>query len=190
VTGLSRRKLVGTAAAFSVAMRLLVSLIVVALFAAPAEAGKRKNVGLSFLLSFGGTFASYAGAGAVQHLGDEDDWGKTMFAGAVLIAVGPSLGNVYNGEHRRAAVTAGIRGGAMALLFFGGGEAFDHASEHQEEGFVAMAVGGVAFVGSTIYDWIDAPLAAQRHNARMTVAPSVLPAKDGLAPGLVLAGSF
>jgi hypothetical protein len=86
-------------------------------------------------------------------------------------------------------------GGTVASLF--GGIALLSAEDLPEGprvdgdlGLVALAAGGAVWVGSTVYDWYDAPRTADRKNARFMVMPSALPAKGGPAPGLVLAGTF
>jgi hypothetical protein len=57
-----------------------------------------------------------------------------------------------------------------------------------------MLAGGLTFVVATIYDVIDAPSAARRHNAKayrsMMVMPSYAQTANGAVPGVALGGQF
>lgn len=184
----------GTSDASLAVMRRILPLAVLAVVlstgqsSASAESGEDKSPGGAFLLSFGGTIGAHVAALALLDGDDLDEASTDQLVGALALAsIGPSLGHVYTGEYEHAAVTTAIRAGGLVLMAVGAKDASGHGSE---DGLTLIFLGGAAWLGSTIYDWVDAPLSARRANARLVVTPAALPAKHGVAPGLVVAGSF
>jgi hypothetical protein len=113
-------------------------------------------------------------------------------AGLVLFAIGPSLGHVYAGAYKHAAISSGLRAlglAAMSVLLAAVGDSEGDPSD------VAVGVGitGVfVIIGTTAVDIMTADNAARAANARaFSIAPTVVPsASGGLAPGLAVRGRF
>jgi len=115
---------------------------------------------------------------------------------ASLFAFGPSLGHVYAGEYKHAAVSTLIRGGAyagFALSAIKWTKISDPECEvpgcykprTADVLEVTMVVTALIFVGATAYTWYDAPRAARRTNhrrAQLAIVPT--------GTGLYVAGSF
>lgn len=113
------------------------------------------------------------------------------FVGLAFAVTAPAAGHIYAGEYKRALITSGLRaGGALAVM--GGMDSFQIDGEGGNELALGVAAAGAAVIAATtIYDLYDAPKAARRTNARQLVlAPTALPAKDGVAPAFAIAGSF
>lgn len=131
------------------------------------------------------------GAHAAARTDDRDRRWLVVAPGLAALAIAPSAGHVYAGEHRRGAVSSIVRGVAIGVGAYGVAS-FHLAGNDDPVGSgdnvaIPMALVTVAastVLGTTVADWVDASEAARR---RITVTPAVLP---GRAPGLVVAGSF
>jgi len=117
----------------------------------------------------------------------------TGYAGLALALTTPSMGHVYAGEYKRAAITTGLRAAGALVIMQGTGMISDCeiCGTDNEIGLTLATVGAGVIAATTIYDLYDAPRAARRTNARhLMLTPTALPAKDGVAPAFALSGSF
>jgi hypothetical protein len=96
-------------------------------------------------------------------LGKSQNWDGASTAGYVGLALGPSLGHIYTGNWQGALIGTGLRvGGAGAgvvgvfMMFVGGPSA----------GVPFFIGGGIAAVGGTLYNIVDAPFSAVRANKK------------------------
>ena len=133
--------------------------------------------------------------------GEHSDAYKATWAtvGLGMMTVGPSMGHVYAGDNKRAALMTGLRALAIAGAALSAphvdlcvGCWREHGSEPEPDNDVAgavMAASVLTFIGTSIFELYDAPAAARRANARhreMMFAPMV----SGGSYGAVLGGSF
>ena len=170
------------------------TMIVVAVLLASttAHADGRKSAAVAEGLSVGGTL----GGAALTLAGIEADSGPLTLTGVGLLIVGPGAGHLYAGDADHSLLTSLIRLAGVGVIGYGltklsplQCEDFceDDQGDDTQAGLL-MVGGAVTFLGATVWDVVDAPRAAHRHNLSLT--PTVLPATDGRAPGLTLAGSF
>jgi hypothetical protein len=125
---------------------------------------------------------------------------EAVGGGLAVLAVGPSAGHFYTGDLGRGLAASGVRtvGGLAATLgayLVLDNLCIDERSCDQDDlkgtgGAALVIAGGVAVVGATVYDIIDAGRSARRHNARIAVTPTVLPGASGPQVGLAVGGAF
>lgn len=126
-------------------------------------------------------------------VGEQRNSDAMMWAGALGIAIGPSLGHFYTRDHTRAVVAAGVRAAGMAAMAGGVILSLDDSSGPQ--GAMLFLVGTVAAVGGIIYSVRDSRRSAHRINERnrrqLTLAPTPLvgPAQS-TGMGMTLGGAF
>lgn len=138
----------------------------------------RKRPAVALAAAAGGT-ALGVGVLALGSLANDE---RALVPGAVVLAVGPSLGHLHAGEHRHAIVTSALRGAGMAAFALGIVAAnSDNAGAEAE---LLVWGGGGLLVATTAYDLVDAPFAARRAN--VVVTPTVMQG----APGVAIAGAF
>lgn len=165
--------------------RALAAAVTILTLAAPARAdAEEKDPGIALFSALGGT-----ALGVGLYIGwlrtDED----LLLAGAAVAGVvGPAGGHLYLGEYKHPILTSLARAAAIASTVAGASLIFAEHEDYQDLASFLFWGGGIAYVGVTGYDIIDAPLAARRHNDRVRarVAPTWI---DG-APGLTIAGTF
>ncbi|WP_143537730.1 hypothetical protein [Rubrivirga marina] len=142
---------------------------------APAEAGV-----ITPAVAVGVSVAATAGAIGAGLAVDVDDGSR-----AVLIvlgaAVGPSAGNLIQGEWADAGIGLGLRAGGAAILLGAAAGAFWNDSEAQR-----LALGGVAVVGGLVglsgvaYDVVTAGTNASSRRVRLTPTGTGLALRVGL----------
>jgi hypothetical protein len=134
---------------------------------------------IAFSLSFAVPIAVVAGS---VNLLDPDEgagaWGVTI--GAIAL---PSMGWFYAGRPLYGLATTGTRlaGFALAIRVLD-----DSATAGGDEGVILF--GAALIAASTLVDWIGAPLAVARDNARARAA--VVPAVHAGGGGLSIVGAF
>ena len=125
-----------------------------------------------------------------------------MYTGLATAAVTPSLGQFYAGEYftigmAARAVGAGIA--TYALTHYTKISTGDNATMAgsmckvlDSGAYPLLGLAAIAFVGGMAYDVGDAGPAVHRWNERhnFTIAPTVVPAPNGPAPGLSMFGQF
>lgn len=170
----------------------------------PAHAGP-KDRQTARLLS--GTAASVSGAVVLSGFVFAQD-GKpfnvpVLYTGLGLLAVTPSLGELYAGQY--VTIGMGVRAAATGLAVYTlrtqtrFATCDDALSSNEppceifkELAYPLLGIAAIAFIGGVWYDVLDAPDAADRYNKRHGFAPvpAVLPGPQGPAPGLMLGGTF
>ncbi len=125
-----------------------------------------------------------------------------MYIGLASAMITPSLGQFYAGEYitiGMAARAVGVGIATYGLTHYTQSVACDpgHAANdtcrHLDSGAIPfLGLAAIAFVGGMAYDVADASSAVQRWNDHhgFMVAPTVVPATDGPAPGLSVVGQF
>jgi hypothetical protein len=116
--------------------------------------------------------------------------------GAIGLVVGPSLGHWYSGEFFTGGMAMRGIGGAVfvagAMSSFGDCFLKEHCDS--SNGDAAMLIGGILYVGGTIYDIATAGSAAREYNRTHRRGPSfqVGPTVVGAhaSPGFGVAGTF
>ena len=107
--------------------------------------------------------------------------------------IGPSIGHFYAGEWGHALGMSALRSAGTVVFLIGFVEAItvaesDGGSSRHSNASSLMALGGLTYVVTTVYDIYDAGHAARRANAqRLTLVPTV-GAHDAM--GVALAGRF
>ncbi len=154
--------------------------------------------GLSLGVTAAGIGIMFASTQVAVRDGNETNQDLVALAGAAVVMVGPSAGHIYAGETEHAVIASLVRGGGMAMLV--GAAISKHCilgpSWCQEDSRDQLldavgVVGGVAFLGATIYDLYDAHRAVDREAGHgLVVTPSVMPARGGPAPAIVVGGVF
>lgn len=154
-----------------------------------------------------GTAAGVAGAvtlaGFVTTKEGEAFNQPVLYTGVGLLMVTPSLGEFYAGQYLtygmgvRALATGlavyTLRSQVKAVRCDTVGASYDLACKSfTENAYPLLGLAAIAFVGGVWYDVLDAPDAADRYNAShgYVVTPAALPGPQGMAPGLMLSGSF
>lgn len=151
---------------------------------------------LSLGVTLGGCGLIFTGAEVGHEAG-----GSIAIVGGIATVFGPTLGHTYAG-------TSWNPGVAVRLAAFGavvGGLAIvagtcrvsgsTQCNSDAETLGIVLAYGGLAaYVGGSIYEIATAPGAAREYNRRhlleMRLRLAPVSARDGLAPGLALAGRF
>lgn len=145
------------------------------------DARSRPAAGLSpagaVLLSVGAT-AGAVGAGSLMVDGRSSNLGYSLIVAG--LALGPSAGNLAQGNTRDAligmgVIGMGVRAGGVALGVAVIGISFNDAGQGGEVGAL-VTIG--SYVGGVVYDLVS----AGRYAGRVTVAPRL----DGRAPGAVV----
>jgi hypothetical protein len=166
----------------------------------------RKDPGVALGLSLGIT----AGGMATMLIGDNLDsdlGGGLATAGALAWFIGPSTGHAYAGRIGNTGLAirgVSALGGVVAIggligCIAGSGDDLDdhgHLDDDDDCGLFAglLVASSLGYLGGAIYEIVDAPRAARRHNARygldVQVAPTVVGSHGARAPGVALAGRF
>lgn len=126
-----------------------------------------------------------------------------LYTGIGLLAVTPSLGEIYSGQYLT--IGMGIRAAAAGLALYTL-EAqtrlakcdTDPSSEpprceiFTENAYPLMGIAAIAFIGGVWYDVLDARDSAERYNRKhgYSVAPVMMQAPHGQAPGMMISGWF
>lgn len=146
---------------------------------------KPASPGVALALAAG---ATAAGGGMLLLASESEDdrivVGATLVSGALYV-VGPSAGHLYVGETGEAVGMSLIRAASVGVAYFGFTRMLDDCENRTcgERHGEFILLGGVGvWTVATVYDLIDAPRAAARANARMTIVPT--------GTGLAIAGSF
>jgi hypothetical protein len=125
-----------------------------------------------------------------------------MYTGLVSALITPSLGQIYAGDYITIGMAARVLGvgiGTYGLTHYTqvtpceSGHAPNDTCRHIDSGAIPfLGLAAIAFVGGMAYDVADASSAVQRWNEHhgFMVAPTVVPASDGPAPGLSFAGQW
>jgi hypothetical protein len=126
-----------------------------------------------------------------------------LFTGVGMLFVAPSAGEFYAGQYLTYGM--GIRALATGLAVYAletqtravrcdvpGASTEPNCEVFTEGAYPLLGIAAIAFIGGVWYDVLDAGDAADRYNAKhgFTVAPTMLPASHGSAPGLMLGGTF
>lgn len=126
-----------------------------------------------------------------------------LFTGVGLLAVTPSLGEFYAGQYLTYGM--GIRVLATGLAVYAletqtravrcdvpGASTEPNCEVFTENAYPLLGIAAIAFIGGVWYDVLDAGDAADRYNAKhgFAVAPTAMQGPQGLAPGLMLGGTF
>lgn len=126
-----------------------------------------------------------------------------LYTGLGLLFVAPSAGEFYSGQYLTWGM--GVRAVATGLAVWTlqtqtqGVRCEEIGAPHEptcstftETAYPLLGVAAIAFVGGVWYDVLDAGDAADRFNANhgYTVVPAPLRGPNGMAPGLMLSGSF
>ena len=134
------------------------------------EDGPRVSQAGAVLLSLGAT-AGAVGLGVyAPNVVDSDAVAAALVVGGLL--VGPSVGNLVQGEYGDAAVGAGLRTLGAGLLAGAFASTFMNAGLNEADTYAvgaAVVVVGVAFLGGSVYDVTTARLNAR--DARVRVRP-------------------
>lgn len=163
-----------------------------------------KSEGTATMLALGTTAAGLAliGAGASSNHSE-----GVATLGLLALMVGPSAGHIYAGEASHAVGMSLVRAGAFITFVVGAVKAtsvyasdcFDCSGggsswqKDHDAGVRMMWVGGIAFVASAVYDFIDAPRAARRRNDKgrgFMVAPMMVGTPTGPVPAAGFSGRF
>ena len=146
-----------------------------------------KSPGVAFAWAFGATLVGWGMAGtgiAIENAG-------LFFLGEAVSAVGPSAGHFYAGESSHGIMGSVVRGiGLLSadiglVMAFQG--SFDGSSSSEDSGAVLFYTGLAVSAGLGLYDWIDAPRAAQRANSRAVLELGLAPLAPGQGGSLALA---
>jgi hypothetical protein len=125
-----------------------------------------------------------------------------MYTGLASALITPSLGQIYAGEYITIGMAARVLGvgiGTYGLTHYtevtpcDPGHAPTDTCRHIDSGAIPfLGLAAIAFVGGMAYDVADASSAVQRWNEHhgFMVAPTVVPATDGPAPGLSFVGQW
>lgn len=165
---------------------------------APVIEGRTKSEGTATLLSLATTAGGFALLATAVN--QSEGGGGMGMVGFLALLIGPSAGHIYAGEAGHAVGMSLLRGGAT-IAFIAGALKMTMASDcidwcgsnERDSGATLMWVGGLTFIAATVYDIIDAPRAARRHNTKerqYAVQPMFVGAANGPAPGLGFAGKF
>ncbi len=173
-------------------------------FAYPApEVAPVKSEGVATMLSIGATAAGFAliSAGA-----NGDNGGGAMAVGVGALMIGPSAGHIYAGESGHAVKMTLLRGGSFVVFMAGvlelttasvdSGDCIDWcgpSSDDRTKGERMMWIGGLTFVGATVYDILDASRAARRRNAKnrgYMMMPVMVQSSTGPVPAVGMSGRF
>jgi hypothetical protein len=177
-------------------------------YPAPSEAtvAPVKSESTATLLAIGATTGGFLAIGMAS--GDHDGGSPTLGAlGVGLLLIGPSAGHIYAGENGHAIRASLLRSagvlamlvGAVTLTSVAASDCEFECSSSQRgdrrRGAWLLGIGAAVYVGTTIYDLVDAGSAARRENTRharaMMFAPSVVGTRSGgAAPAVSLAGRF
>jgi hypothetical protein len=126
-----------------------------------------------------------------------------LYTGIGMLAITPSLGEFYAGQYLT--IGMGVRALAAGLAYYTLGHytqlakcPLDPPSEPPkcniltEGAYPLLGVSAIAFVGGVWYDVLDAADAADRYNKKhgFTVAPVPMQGPQGMAPGLMLTGTW
>lgn len=184
-------------------MRSLVILLVL-LAAAPAHADGPKSETTAQILAGGGAGVS-SGLILAGFLAGDSSYPfdkPLMYTGLVSALITPSLGQFYAGEYITIGMAARVLGvglGTFGLMHYtevtpcDGAHGPTDTCRHIDSGAIPfLGLAAIAFVGGMAYDVADASGAVQRWNDHhgFIVAPTVVPASDGPAPGLSFVGQW
>ncbi|MGE5181949.1 MAG: hypothetical protein ACM31C_07795 [Acidobacteriota bacterium] len=161
----------------------------------PADPVDRKSSGVAIALSFGTTAAGGLMLLAAGHRsGSDPGEGPIVVAGLAAFAIGPTVGHIYAGRIwstglaiRLAGASAGVVGATMVL---GCVDRCDHPDQ-ADVGAGLFLAGAAAYGLGMLYEIASADVAARDYNAAhaaVTLAP--LRSRDGLIPGLAVAGRW
>jgi hypothetical protein len=184
-------------------MRRIV-LLAILFISTTADAGPR-NRNTARLLS--GSAAGVSGAvtlaGFVTTPSGEPFNKPVLYTGLGMLMVTPSAGEFYSGQYLTWGM--GVRAVATGFALWTlstqttpvrcdevGAPHEPTCSAFNDAAYPLLGVAGIAFIGGVWYDVLDAADAADRFNARhgYTVMPAPMHGPNGMAPGLVLSGSW
>jgi hypothetical protein len=126
-----------------------------------------------------------------------------LYTGVGLLFVTPSLGEFYSGQYLTWGM--GVRAVATGLAVWTlqtqtepvrceeiGAPQEPTCTSFNEKAYPLLGVAAIAFIGGVWYDVLDAADAADRFNAKhgYTVVPAPMNGPNGMAPGLVLSGTW
>lgn len=159
-------------------------------------------LGLSLGVTAGGMAAMVIGGNLDSNLG-----GGLATAGALAWFFGPSTGHAYAGRIGNPGLAirgVSALGGVVAIggligCIAGSGddiEEHEHLGDDDDCGIFAglLVASSIGYLGGAVYEIVDAPRAARRHNARygldVQVAPALVGGDAGRGPGFAVAGRF
>jgi len=182
-------------------MRTLAAVLVLAL-AVPAAHAERKKLVTAQAISGVGTGVSgalFLSAFLLSKSRDGDVSLPLVLSGLGSLVVTPALGHWYAGRY----LTPGLGVRAAAGLFATWGVLHYSQTERcdtfvykectglKREAIIVLGISAIAFVGGAAYDFKTLPDSVERHNARFSVTPTLLPTTAGPpGAGLVLSGLF
>jgi hypothetical protein len=178
-------------------MRALLALLAftTVAHAEPEPSPEPKSADAATWWSIGVTAGGVAALAGMAASHDKGQQAALMSMGGLAVLVGPSLGHIY--AHDPWTVGLGLRatGFTLAVLTesfaqIGGvqGSGCTHDCHSNGPSTGALATAGVIALVGTLFDLATTPEAVHRYNATLVVAP--VQARDGVAPGLALAGQF
>lgn len=150
--------------------------------------------GAAVAFSLLGTVAGYGtfiGGASSEHDG-------LAYLGLAGILVGPSLGHLYTGEHRKVWLTGGLRGLGIVGMGVGGTIALRDCGLRDScdsGGPPLFWISAIVTVGATVYSIVDSASSARRVNERrrnrlaLTPTPIVGP-NQSTGMGMSLSGTF
>ncbi|MEO8699715.1 MAG: hypothetical protein ABI867_06710 [Kofleriaceae bacterium] len=170
-----------------------------------------KSESTATLLAIGATTAGFLAIGAATDNNGDGNGGLGLI-GAGLLLIGPSAGHIYAGETGHAVKASLLRSAGVLAMLVGaismttvasdagacppdtlceGGGGRDDKSRAK----LLLGVGAAVYIGSTIYDLVDAGAAARRENRRharaMMFTPTMMSTHSGrTAPAVSLVGRF
>ena len=167
-------------------MKLAATVLALSVFASPALAEERKSENAAFALSAGGTLVSAGLVAYAAHRAPDDAADTYLAAGAVALAVTPTLGHWYAGDYVTLGLGARVVGGAA--IYLGHRMASCGGDCSSDGGTALMVFGAGAVIAGALWDVATASRAAQTWNARhyLALTPTVTPGGAGLSFG----GSF
>lgn len=150
--------------------------------------------GGAIAISLGGTVASYA----LVVAGAASDNHAVTAIGALGTLILPSAGRWY--AHAPGMSGFAIRGVAVVVGAIGGLVALDGSasslfgesqgdSDKERLGLTILALSGIAYLGGTIYDIVEAPAEAQDYNARLHNV-ALVPVVQPHGAGVMLSAQF
>jgi hypothetical protein len=185
-------------------MRRIVLVVAFLLVSSVAYAGPRHRQTARVM---SGSAAAVAGAvtlaGFVSTPEGEVFNRPVLYSGIGMLFVAPSLGEFYSGQYLTWGMGARALATGLAVYTLQSqvepvvcdniGANKDLAcTSFKENAYPMLGIAAIAFVGGVWYDVLDAADSADRYNARhgYSVVPAPLQGPGGMAPGLVLTGSF
>jgi hypothetical protein len=126
-----------------------------------------------------------------------------LYTGVGMLFVTPSLGEFYSGQYLTWGM--GVRALATGVAVWTlqtqtepvrceeiGAPQEPTCNAFNDKAYPLLGIAGIAFIGGVWYDVLDAADSADRFNAKhgYTVVPAPMNGPNGLAPGLVVSGTW